>query len=61
MEKYRKTKMSGRITMALDSLGTGTARADASGRAMADLSFMQHIVTDGTVLHAAGSYFHENK
>lgn len=61
MEKYRKTKTAGGITTASDGFVVGTAKADASGRAMADLPFMQHRITDGTVLHAAGSYFYENQ
>ena len=50
MEKYRKMKKADRITT-----------TNGLGRAMTELQFIPGSVADGTVLHAEGSFFHENQ
>ena len=61
MDKYRKMKAAGRITIAATSSGFVIAPADVPGRARTKLQVTKSSVTDGTVLHAEGSFFHENQ
>lgn len=59
MEKYRKMKTADRITTTPS--GFVVAPANGLGRAMTELQFIPGSVADGTVLHAEGSFFHENQ